>query len=738
MPVFAADAIQRSQPEVNSGSVLTMLWRRRNLIVLTTLAVIAAIAAYLFVVNPTYSATATLNILSYEGAAENIGDIGPARPQDEQRIATQIEQLSSRPLALAVVRKLNLVSDREFNRPHLPSLRRLLGLTPRISNADDDDIRAVKEAAITDLLMQQYVAINRAGLSHHVTVTARSIDPKKAVRIANTFVVLHLKRLHDEKDAATTSTITALEARVSELRRQATSDERATATYGRSRALIGSGGMAANPIAIDVLTSQLASARSGRAEAAARIQQNQTGGGSAPDSSGAATSALLTDLRTQQAGLDRRLAELLTQFGPGYPDVAAVRAQHNEIAKRIDEEQVRVRRELAANLAVAQARESQLSSAVGSARSEAISSRDAGIGFSDLQSGAQTTRSQYMTQLARLQELKGRYGRLTIDASVASWPVLPTVPSDPKPLRLLAVGLIGGLMLGCLGAIVLEQTNTRLYTGNQIERLLGVETLAMIPELTGKDASLLPQQLIAEQPASIFSESIRTTYLELTSGLSKRQSCIVVASPLPGEGKTRIAVSLAAVAVGMGQQPVVVELDLRRPSLVRVLGGHPHATGITEYLEGDATLDEIIQQDAYSPQLSFIGVTRLPADPGSLITPQLIQPLIDDLQKRFDVVIIDAPPILPVRDAQTLASLASATLMVVRWGWTRESAMTVARRLMRGTITGAVINRVDYRRHAAAAYGDQLQHYNAYASYFGVSQPPGRWAAFKAQLRRAI
>ncbi len=718
-PAFGNDDQRSAQTDLATGS-LRILWRRRRLIMACVLAALALVTAYILIVKPLYSAVATLQITSYETAAEDIGDASPARPQDEMRIATQLEQLQSQTLALAVVRKLDLVNDPEFNPPRiLPSFRHLFGFSSRLTGVDDSDVKAVKEANVTDRLMQHYVVVARTGVTHLVTITARSADPRKAVLIANTFVGLHLKRLQDEKRAATQSTIKALEARVAELRSKATGGEQAAAAYGHARGFLGDAQAAGNPVAMDVLTTQLANARSGRAEAAARYQ-NYSGGG-AP-SAGSASSPLLNELQTQQATLDKRLTELSASYGPGYPEVVSVKAQRDDLARRIDEERDRVRRSLGADLAVAHAREAQLSSEVGSVRSSALNARETGVGFGDLQSSAQATRAQYMAQLSRLQDLKGRDGRLTIDAKLASNPVLPTVPSDPKPLRLYAVALIGGFMLGCIAAILRDQLNTRLFTGDQVERLLGAETFAMVPELSKKDLGRRPQRLIADQPTSAFAESIRTTYFELVAGTRTSRPCIVVASPLPGEGKTTIAVSLAAVAVGLGLRTVLVDLDLRRPSVSRTMGLPKPAAGVNDYLEGRAGLDEVVTADPDMPQLFTIGVSELPADPGSLINPRSIEPMIAALRKQFDIIVIDAPPILPVRDAQTLSSLADATLVVLHWGQTRQSAIRVVQRLMRGRVTGAVINRVDYRRHAAAAYGDQLQHYQSYASYFGTPQ----------------
>ena len=707
-----------SQPDGSAShlSPLRILRRHVRLIAAVTFAIIALVSAYILFATPNYSAVTTLQVASDELTSEDNAAAGPARPQDEQRIITQIELLNSLPLARAVVKQLDLIDDPEFRIEHR-SIRRMLGLLPPHGEADSDDALAVREAGVLDQL-SQHVTIARVGTTHLITITARSRDARKAMRIANAFADLHIDRIRREQARVIGRAIAALDTQVGTLRRDATAGERAAAAYGRSQSLVGTPGQASDPGVVDMLTNQLATARTGRVEAMARLNQFASDTGAASAQSGANTSPLLNELRVQHASVEKRLAELQAQFGAAYPEVIAARAQRDDLTARIADERRRIDRGLAADVRVADARESQLASEAAAVRSQALHARDAGVGYSDLQSGAQTLRTQYVTRLARLQELRGRQDNLTLDVSMVAKALLPTVPSDPKPLRLLALAIVGGLLLGGIAAIIVEQVDSRVRTGDDIRQALGVGTLAMMPELTDAAASPV-HRLLASQPTSVFSETARSLYLSLMPNPGAGAKCIVVTSALPGEGKTAVAASLATAATMMGTSAIVVDLDFRRPAIAKALRLGQRDLDLVDYLDGRATLDQIIVTDPEAHGVAVAAINRSPADPGRYINVPQMMPLIAALLDRYDLVVVDAPPVLPVSDARTLAGLASATLLVVRWRRTSKAALRVAGELLSGRITAAVMNRVDYKRHAADAYGDQLQYYGSYASYFG-------------------
>lgn len=704
--------------------VWRILLRHKWLIIGSVIITVALVALYLFRATPLYTATATVQVSAYSEEASDDGEALPLRPQDELHIATQMQLLQAPALGRLVAKRLDLYDDPEFVpqpvKPPLSWLKTLLRTVQRDrpSGVDTEDKVAQQRAATIDNLLS-HITVNRLGQSSIIQVAVRTSDARKSTAIANVLIDEHRDSLVEEKRTSAAHAIAALETRVAELREQATSGERAAASYGRSRGLVANSTQSPELNPIDRLGGALGDARAARVESEARYRQFSSG--DSATSGASATTPLLIDLRGQLATLDKRLAELSAQFGAGHPDVISARAQREDVVARIAIEVGRVQRDLSNDLAIKRVREGQLNNDMGATRSQAFQTREANVGLADLQRSAETTRALYLSQLARLQSLRGHEEDLNADVQIVSKAILPTIPSDPQPMRLLGVAIVGGLMFGLLTAFVSEMFDDRIRTSEQVMQLMGVSTLAMVPELPGvssRETSI--QSVFVDQPSSVFAESLRGLLLALDSRARRAQRCIVVTSPLPGEGKTTIALGLASAAAALGRRTVVVDLDLRRPALFDAMRHEAVEPDAVTYLQGHAKISEVAFADTMLPKLHVIGVSREPADPGGLIASAALRQLITDLRMNYDIVIISAPPVLPVQDAVVLASLADATLMVLRWGKSRSDAARVATEKLGHMVTGVVLNRVNYRRHSRRAYGDQLHHFGAYESYFGV------------------
>jgi capsular exopolysaccharide synthesis family protein len=210
---------------------------------------------------------------------------------------------------------------------------------------------------------------------------------------------------------------------------------------------------------------------------------------------------------------------------------------------------------------------------------------------------------------------------------------------------------------------------------------------------------------------------------------------VVVTSPLEREGKNTMSTSMAAAAASIGRNAVVVDFDLRRPGIRHVSTNQPPATGVVAFLNDVAKFDDLvaIRDEA---RFAVIGAGEVTSDPGSLIASPRLPMLIKQLRERYDTIILNAPPLLPVRDAKTLADLADSTLLVLRWGKSDPEAARVAIELFDRPITGAVLNMVDYPVHARRRYGDSIHHVSRYSEYFDEQGTLPRWPGLRRALSR--
>jgi capsular exopolysaccharide synthesis family protein len=242
-----------------------------------------------------------------------------------------------------------------------------------------------------------------------------------------------------------------------------------------------------------------------------------------------------------------------------------------------------------------------------------------------------------------------------------------------------------------------------------------------VPQVKTNDACR-PHQYPARKPRSAYAEAIRAVHVSLQfAQLDRPPRVVLVTSSLPGEGKTTLALSLAASAAAAGHQTIIIDLDLRHPS-VRPAAGQPlTAPGIVELVTGDAKLEDVVYRDPVQPNLDMITVRRNPINPCDVLASKQLAQLIAKLRSKYKLVVLDMPPILGITDAKIAMHLADAVLFVVRWGRTKTEVAEngiAALRDCRAPVAGAVLTQVDLGAHAKGAYGDAATYYGNYKRYY--------------------
>lgn len=728
---------------------LVRILKRRAKLVFATIAVVLALTVVgLMAMTPVYTSATLLMIEPSKDPVAQAGVPVAAKPDEELRIATKLELLQSRSLARKVARNMRLTEDPEFayaenQKPSL--LRRAINIF-RPKKADSDpaytggmSAKDIKQAAdqaqleaVTERLREKIV-VERVAKSHLVSVSASSGNPYKASLLANRIAEAHIKGQINEQQDAYKAQLASLNKRVEQMRERVKEADQAVIAYRRSHNLFASRTEEMNTAMYARLAGALAEAR------AASAQSSTRAGGMSGSADLLASSPLLNELKGQEATLGKRMAELSSFYGPGHPDVVNAQAQLEDVQKRLAKEAVRARaavgREAAIASGAAGASVGTLASELGALRGtnarEAISS----VGLHELERESETSNALYMSLLAQLKEVSGRGVSDNPDARIVSRAPIPDSPSHPQVRRTLVVAFIGALILAAILAFVVENLDNRVRTAEQVERLLGLPTLSMIPDISDQLPFRKAHEIIRHEPRSVFSESMRNLYIELLAQFDQPGSkVVVVTSPLANEGKTTIANSLAAAATTLGHSAVMLDVDLRQPAVYEALlddeggfrGGN-HAD-IVAYLNDRARLDQLIGPEEMVTDGEGAPFVRIDAretvkDPGALISSPRLAKLIAQLRERFDLVVLNAPPILPVRDAKILAGYADGALLVMRWGKTHPDAARVASDIFGDKLVGAVLNRVDYEDHARRNYGDAI-HYSAQYSGDGTSPKP--------------
>ncbi|MEU4563307.1 polysaccharide biosynthesis tyrosine autokinase [Actinoplanes sp. NPDC023936] len=279
-----------------------------------------------------------------------------------------------------------------------------------------------------------------------------------------------------------------------------------------------------------------------------------------------------------------------------------------------------------------------------------------------------------------------------IRVEVVDGPHLEPDPVEPQPLNNYALALMGGLIMGAGSAVLREIADSTVRSADALQALTSVPVLARIP-LDGRvPARAGPFVSASDSPRTEALRQVRT--LLQSAAAEQSLKTLAVTSAVPGEGRSATACSLALLFAETGQRVLVVDAELRRPRLARFLGRET-TTGLSTVLSGSATVEQVIQP--WGAGLWLLAGGQSPPNPSELLSSPRMTEVVDEVRRRFDVVIFDCPPLLPVTDGEVIAARADGTLLVVRYAGTTGAEITGAVRALRGvnaTLLGCVLNMV--------------------------------------------
>lgn len=697
--------------------------RHLMLFVLTAGAIMLAVTAYTLLQTPRYTASATLVI------APRPAEIGSDRttplsdPAADSSVDTQVELLKSRTLAGLVVDRLGLAGATRFD-----DLTRSRSLRDRIpllaSQREPVAASARRDAAIARL--QQGLDVHRAAQTFALELSFEHWNRQLAAAIVNAYANEFVAQSTSVKRNGSDASVALLRGQLDRARREVEAADGALGRYKVANNLMSVQGGTIAEQQLSSLDGQVALARAGEAEATARLEtaRRQLARGSSGDDLGEALgSPVIQQLRSQRAAISARVADLDGSFGPKYPALAAAQRQVADIDAQIQGEITRTIANLEAQREVAARRAGSLAGSAGAARAQVANNNVASIALGALQLRSETAHQSYAQLLNRLNEIGTQSATTQSDARVASPAAVPSEPSSPNvPINLL-VGALLATAVG-LGAVYLRQgTDRGIRTLEDVEGRLQLPYLAGLPTLRsavrhigGSD----PISALVDHSGSAYAEGYRNLAASvLQAAESGKVRTVALTSALPNEGKTTASIGLARIVAMSGMSVVLVDADMRRPSIANALGLRP-PVGLQQVLEGAATLDEALVLDT-DTSLTILPMLRAGVLGSAALGNGSFDALIEDLKARFDVIIFDASPVLPVVDGRLVAKKADATILLVRWRKTPDAAVEMAIHLLQTLgvkMTGVALSRVDLHALARSGYGDPAQFMGSYSSYY--------------------
>jgi polysaccharide biosynthesis transport protein len=657
-------------------------------------------------------------------------------------LQTELEIIKSEDLLGRVVDKLGLAANPDFNGTRAPDfladamapIRNLWGmalatLVPRPPVAtpapaqkpkvDSTDPR--RRAAIGAIA--SHLTVTLVGRTFIILVTLESPNGTESAQVANGIADMYLVDQLDAKYEANKRATEWLEERLGELRRSLQTAEDQVATYRRDKGLLGSPEGAVSTQTLSDLNASYTKARARRIEREARLvalRRAMVNPSELANITEVTSNPTLAGLRMQEIELGRRVAELSEKLGENHPRLIQARTELGAVRSRFANETRSIAVAIQAELDAAKSEEEQLKVQVDRASSVSGEASQYEAELKQLEREAQSSRAVYESFLNRFKELREQQDIQRPDARVLAYARPSFSPSFPQYQSALMIAFAVGCMLGMVGAVTIEKLDRGFRAASQIEKATGLAVLGMVPMLKGirtARASMLAQ--VVGRTTSSASEALRGVYTAITLGtLDCTPRTIAITSAAPGEGKTTFSCSLGALLTKMNasRRVLIVDLDLRLARLAETFGVKDKRGGtIDEFLLGTKTLEECLHVDPAS------GVHYICARPDTPNAPDVLESAamknaLTLFMERYDLVILDCPPVMAFSDARIVCRLADYTIFLVFWAKTPREVVLNALSLLRSVTDriGVVVNKVDLAKHVRYGYGDYGYYYSRY------------------------
>ncbi len=692
-----------NDPGISIKDIIRVLRARAVLIFGCALACVLCSLIYLRMTRPLYEGTATVRIDPSRASSLGLSDLGVAGGSDaDSDLHTEIAVLKSDGVALRTLRALPA-----------PVFQSLTGVS-QTTAAMPQDVAALSasQQKILNALKGNTEAKPIEGTSL-ISVSVRAADPRTAADVTNALVNAYIIQSFTSRDNSVTELKAWLSAQMATLKNQVDSAQRKLADFQEANNIIGIAGAGADGNTVTdrlrILNQSLATAQSDRIEKEARLRA-----ASNADPSVLATlfpDPTLNALQTSQVQLQSRAAELSSKFGPKYPPLAEINKQLStldaEVAKSENEVRKRLQQEFDASKAtqdmLQKEYDDQTRIAYGINRNQAE--------YAVLQGDVTTSRELYDV-------LRRKMEQASVDADVNglktvrvdSSPV-PTNPVEPKQLLIIVGGAILGLFAGVVAAFVGEASSDRLQTRSQVQRELGLPVLGMLPRSARGDDELPMIQRSSSKDAEAY-RLLRSVLLALSPNPVKK---IFISSALPEEGASAVAGNLAVSLAQTGYRTLLVDSDLRSPSLHQLFSVD-NTSGLSTSLLNPESIAGFVQ-----PVTSLTNLTLLPAGPSITFPAERLcsdafSALMAEWEKAYDFVVIHSAPLLVVSDGICLARTAEAVLLVARHGTTHLQSLDRARLLLESVgvgVSGIVVDEVPQANLESDTYGKVADAYFA-------------------------
>ena len=764
-----ADLAGGEHREWTLGDLLAIFRRRRKYLICFVTAFLVLVTIYCLIATPRYQATGEIEVQKdspgvFGLESSVMGDAPNSDPDPldySMTLETEASILQSNTLALEVIKDLKLESTSDYNPSHkdglqLPSWLLFWKKPVEPLSVPLDDAPNRRYAVLK--IFASHLKVASVPGTRLIEISYSNPDPRLASAVVNRLVQALVNYTFQARFNATAQASAWLGSQLVGLKKQTEALQQKALRLQRDTGIFGEGDSHNVVLTrLENLNEALIAAESNRILREAVYHASESGdpelisglaGNSAVGASPAMTNslALIQALRSQDAAVQAQIAEDDTKYGPAFPRLAELHAQLDGIEKSIQEEDRRIGARAHTDYEIALRAEESARKSFEKQKAVADQTNDKAIAYDLARQEADGSRSIYQGLLAKLKQAGVLEGLRSTNLTVVNPARVPPTnrPHSPNVPLYYAAALSVGLFIGCSSALAREVQDQSIRSLRELEQVLGSRLLGVTPRfrtqrrrrnrLYMRSVNPGPSPQVVESVAAAASpsggagnplfddapffeavRSLRTSLLSLTEG--EPPKVVLVTSSVPGEGKSKLTTTLAAALAQMGSRVLLVDADLRCPTLHKELemGG---AAGL-----GAALADGVSPVADAHPQVAGLFVIcggATPPLPSELLGSKRMAELLTVWRTQYDFILIDSPPVLPVTDARILSGMCDATLLVARYGFTSRQAVQRSHELIREQLP------------AQAAFGTVLNGVSAesadYYEYYG----------YRASKRRSI
>jgi capsular exopolysaccharide synthesis family protein len=737
LPQYALETPEpQATGEIDLRRYIEVLLKYRAVIASAAVAVAVCFALYSFTTTPLYTARTTLQIDSYESVLGSlkVEDLLQQKSSRQDYLETQIQQIKSLSLADAVLADPDI--RKHFEAGKSSWLSSLLSFGRKRSQEGQSIDSAISGYTAPAKMLRTYldhISVSPVRRTTLVNIDVVDDSPVFAATVANKHAAAYIEWVRSLRLDQQGRGLAFLSAQSAQLQERVADLERQLADYAEENSIV-----ALNKdenITIQKMASLSADLSAAESRSIQIDNKAKEARMALKNDSAAFDDTSVTSTRLELAKLEAEYALLGSKYQPAYPKMQQLRSQIEQLKRSVREQRAALVRGMESEARAATSEVAKLKEELEKQKSLAFEQSKRQVQYNSLERELDSTRELLQNVSKQMKEMSLAVESKGSNIAVVDRALVPQAPSHPKKVLLIALGLVLGLLLGVGGAFLIDHLDNTIRTPDEVRRILDLPTLGVVPSFSAKtmgigrqvdeeesaeaDAPAPSLNETAPAPLSKFianntvqfptlagdgnsqvSEAYRTIRTNLVlSRAGRAPRTLLITSGLPAEGKTTVAVNLAITLASTGSRVLVVDVDLRKPSVAKHFRIPLSSIGVTDVLTGNASLESAIIKSSVE-NVFVLPSGSTPPNPSELIGSEEMVQFVHEIQERFDYVVLDSAPLLPVTDTMLLSRLAEGVVMVIRGNATPIKACVdaKARAVTSGArLLGVVLNDIEIR-----------------------------------------